>query len=77
MKRRLADIRDAKGNPRTGGVMRLPRILSCDEWEALASVQQDALIAASYEDRDERAKQHPERPVTGPDPADVSHRYKR
>lgn len=31
--------------------MRVPRILSCDEWEALATVQQDALIAASSEDR--------------------------
>lgn len=33
------------------GVMRVPRILSCEEFEALASVQQDALIAASWEDR--------------------------
>ena len=51
MKRQLADLRDAKGNPRRGGVMHLPRILSCDEWETLASLHQDALIAASYEDR--------------------------
>jgi len=51
MKRQLADLRDPKGNARKGGVMRLPRILSCNDWEALASVQQDALIAASYEDR--------------------------
>jgi hypothetical protein len=51
MRRQLADLRDAKGNPRRGGVMHVPRILSCDEWETLARVQQDALIAASYEDR--------------------------
>ncbi len=31
--------------------MRVPRILPCEEWEAVASAQQDALIAASYEDR--------------------------
>lgn len=77
MKRQLADLRDARGNLRKGGVMRLPRILPHDEWEALASAQQDALIAASYEDRTERSKLHPEPDVLGPDPAEVSHRYKR
>lgn len=51
MKRQLADARDPKGSARKGGVMHVPRILSCDDWEALASIQQDALIAASYEDR--------------------------
>lgn len=32
-------------------VLSWPGILSCDEWDALASVQQDALIAGSAEDR--------------------------
>jgi hypothetical protein len=77
MKRQLAEVRDARGNRRKGGVMVLPRILSFDAWQALASVQQDALIAASYEDRAERSRLHPEPDVLGPDPADVSHRYKR
>lgn len=51
MKNQLATLRDVRGNARRGGVMQVPRILSCDEWERLASVQQDALIAASAEDR--------------------------
>ncbi len=52
MKKQLAGMRDARGNPRKGGVMRVPRILSCDEFEAIAAPMQDALIAASYEDRE-------------------------
>lgn len=52
MKKQLAGLRDARtGGLLRGGVMQVPRILSCDDWEALASVQQDALLAASYEDR--------------------------
>ena len=77
MKRQLADLHATTGNPHRGGVMVLPRILQLDEWEVLASVQQDALIAASYEDRAERSRLHPEPGVIGLDPADVSHRYKR
>jgi hypothetical protein len=61
MKRQLADLRDPKGKARKGGVMHVPKILSLDEWEAVASVQQDALIAASYEDR-----ATPEQPVVIP-----------
>jgi len=53
--------------------MKVPAIKSCDEWEALASVQQDALIAASYEDRCVPQEKHV---VIGKDPADVSHRYR-
>lgn len=56
--------------------MRVPAIMSCDEWEAIASVLQDKLIADSYEDRADRAKRHPEPIVTGNDPDDVTHRYK-
>jgi hypothetical protein len=37
--------------------MKVPRIMGLDEWEALASVQQDALIAASHEDRADRGGQ--------------------
>jgi predicted nuclease of restriction endonuclease-like RecB superfamily len=51
MKSQLASLRDARGKAGRGGVMRVPRILNCDEWERHASVQQDALIAASAEDR--------------------------
>lgn len=51
MKNQLASLRDVRGSARRGGVMRVPPILSPDEWERLASVQQDALIAASAEDR--------------------------
>ncbi|MFO1408240.1 MAG: hypothetical protein U1F08_12035 [Steroidobacteraceae bacterium] len=76
-KKQLAGLRDAKGSMCRGGVMHLPRILPCEEWEALACVQQDALIAASYEDRADRSRLYPEPNVLGPDPADVSHRYKR
>lgn len=48
----MAALRDARaGRLEGGGVMRVPRILPCEEWEAVASAQQDALIAASYEDR--------------------------
>lgn len=52
MKKALEGARDARtGRLLRGGVMHVPRILPCDEWEALASLQQDALIAASCEDR--------------------------
>ncbi|MGB7739328.1 MAG: hypothetical protein WBM03_09455 [Steroidobacteraceae bacterium] len=52
MKKQLHGLRDTRtGGLRRGGVMHLARILSGDEWEALATVQQDALIAAAYEDR--------------------------
>lgn len=52
MRKQLQGLRDTRtGALRRGGVMQVPRILSCDEWEALAAPQQDALIAASYEDR--------------------------
>ncbi|MEI2790462.1 MAG: hypothetical protein V9E93_16515 [Steroidobacteraceae bacterium] len=61
MKRQLADLRDPKGKARKRGVMCVPKLLGLDEWEAVARVQQDALIAASYEDR---AK--PEQPVVIP-----------
>lgn len=66
MKKEFAGLRDSKGNLRRGGVLRVPRILPCDEWEALASVQQDALIAASAEDR-----YKPEAVVT-PEPNDAA-----
>lgn len=59
MKKLLAGARDTRtGRLRCGGVMQVPRILSCDQWEVLASVQQDALLAASNEDR-----ARPEQPV--------------
>lgn len=51
MKRQLISLRDARGKVRKGGVMRVPKMLSCDAWEALAAVQQDQLIADSQEDR--------------------------
>lgn len=56
--------------------MRVPAILSCDAWEAIAAASQDKLIQDSYEDRAERSKVHPEPVVTGKDPADVTDRYK-
>jgi hypothetical protein len=71
MKRQLADLRDRRGNVRKGGVMHAPRILGLKDWEALANVQQDALIDASYEDR--RAQQMV--PVSLDPTAVVSHRY--
>lgn len=73
MKRELADLRDSKGNVRRGGVMHAPKMLSFDEWEALASVQQDKLIAASEEDRAER---DPKPVVVGRDVEDVTHHYR-
>jgi len=73
MKRHLANLRDLEDNPRRGGVMHLPRILLCDEWESLASAQQDALIAASYEDRDQQTNLQL---AIGPEPSDGSHLYK-
>jgi len=51
MKRQLADLRDSKANARKGGVMRVPKILSLAEWEAIAAPIQDKLIEASSEDR--------------------------
>lgn len=52
MKKQLQGLRDERtGALRRGGVMQVPRILSCDEWEAVAVPMQDALMAASYEDR--------------------------
>lgn len=52
MQRQLADVRAMRrGSRRGGGVMQVPRILSCDAWDALAAVQQDKLIADSAEDR--------------------------
>ena len=60
MRKKLQAFRDTRtGGLRRGGVMLVPRILSCDEWEALATVQQDALIAASYEDRTVREATRP------------------
>lgn len=75
MRKQLADVRAMKHSARRGGVMRVPAILGVNEWEAIAAVQQDKLIAASWEDREDRAKVHPE-PVMGADPADVTDRYK-
>jgi hypothetical protein len=51
MKKRLSELRSSRSNSRRGGIMKVPPILDCDTWEALASVQQDALIDASHEDR--------------------------
>lgn len=51
LQRMAKDMRDERGNPRRGGVLHVPRILDCEAWEVLASVQQDALIAAASEDR--------------------------
>jgi hypothetical protein len=73
LKKELANLRDERGNKRRGGVMRIPKILPHDEWEAVAVVQQAQLIAASYEDRSLPAKPV----VTGPDPSNVSHRYRQ
>jgi hypothetical protein len=56
MQKQLADVRAMKHSARRGGVMRVPAILSCDAWEAIASVQQDKLIADSYEDRVDRSE---------------------
>lgn len=50
MKKEFAGLRDSRGNLRRGGVMLVPRILSCDEWEAIAAPMQDKLIQDSYED---------------------------
>lgn len=54
MRKSLADLRSAQINPRRGGIMKVPRIMDVDEWEAIAAVSQDALIQASYEDRADR-----------------------
>jgi hypothetical protein len=56
MRKQLADLRSARSNSRRGGVMRVPAILGVDEWEALASVQQDKLIEDSHEDRADRGE---------------------
>jgi hypothetical protein len=58
---------------RRGGVMMVPAILACNDWEAIASVSQDKLIADSYEDRSV-PQRNPV--VMGTDPADLSHRYR-
>jgi hypothetical protein len=73
MKKQLANLRDSKGNVRKGGVMRVPKILNSDSWEALAAPMQDKLIEDSYEDR---SPQQVIPQVIGRDPADVTHRYK-
>jgi hypothetical protein len=58
-------------------VLGWPPILDCDAWDAIAVPSQQKLIDASYEDREDRAKVHPEPVVTSKDdPADVSHRYR-
>lgn len=77
MRRQLADLRGERGQVRKGGVMLVPPILPPDEWEAIAAPMQDKLIQDSYEDRAQRAKLNPEPPIIGPDPADVSHRYRK
>ena len=76
MRRQLVDLRARRTTGRMGGVMRVPAIMGVDEWEAVASFQQDQLIADSHEDRADRAKLQPEPVVTGKDPADVTDRYK-
>ena len=76
MRTELSDLRSARSNSRRGGVMRVPRIMGVDEWEAVACVSQDKLIEDSYEDRADRATRRPEPVVAGPDPADVTDRYK-
>lgn len=75
MKRQLTDLR-VRSNSRRGGVMKVPPILDCDTWEALASVSQDKLIEDSFEDREDRAQRRPGSVVTRKDPADVTDRYK-
>lgn len=76
MRRQLAGLRDERGQVRKGGVMLVPPILSCDEWEALAAPMQDRLIAASHEDRELRAKLNPAPPIIGKDPADRTGAYR-
>lgn len=72
----LNEIERAKLTRAQRTVLAWPAILSCDEWEAIAVPSQQELIDASYEDRAERSKAHPEPVVTGKDPADVTDRYK-
>lgn len=67
MRNQLDGLRDSRGNAQRGGVMQVPAILSAEEWEKLASVQQDALIASSYEDRATREPVATP-PVPTPDP---------
>jgi hypothetical protein len=55
MKHQLDGLQDGRGSAKRGGIMQVPRILAVDEWERLASVQQDALIASSAEDRSKPA----------------------
>ncbi len=72
MQKRLTDLRDRKTDHRRGGVMRVPPILSPDEWERLAAPLQDKLIQDSHEDRS-----LPVKPVVnGPDPADRTSAYR-
>lgn len=68
MRKRLADVRDAKGNARRGGVMVIPRMKSVDEWEAQALTSQHKLIADARD-----SLPQVERP---PSLEDVTHRYK-
>ena len=73
LERMAKDMRNARDNGRRGGVMIVPPIISCDEWEKLAAPHQDSLIAGSAEDRGQQlARLGP----VGVDPADVSHHYK-
>lgn len=56
-------------------VMSWPPIATdLDDWEKQASAGQDALIAASAEDRSGKI---PDPEPVIPDPADVSHKYKK
>lgn len=57
-------------------ILSWPPITACDAWGAIAAASQDALVDASYEDRVDRARRDPEPAVIGPDPADVSSRYR-
>lgn len=38
-------VRDKRGHLRRGGVLKVPPILTVDEWEHLAAQQQDKLLA--------------------------------
>lgn len=70
-----ADVR-AKLTRAQRTILSWPALIGVDEWEAIAVPIQQRLVDASWEDRAERSKLHPEPVVTGPDPADVSLKYK-
>jgi len=74
LERIAKDMRSARSSGMRGGVMVVPPIeTDLNAWEALASVQQDALIASAAEDRgQQQARLDP----VGTDPADVSRHYK-